>query len=337
MSQESHNPKRTPLVSVEFQTEINVATGAAERRMFVKMYFDARDSGLLAAIGDRRWRTLCALATYMDENGNCFPSQEIIARDLGISRQRVNERIQELLAFRFHDEPVLTVSKTRTHTNQGSRWGNNVYQLRPITGFSFGKPKSDTADPYVRKSGHRPMSGKPDTGNPDTNKSQGINKNVNVNAGQKTLEKKREDTPPTSTRRQRWNLTEDQLTQAHGMALEAVDQIGQSGNLRAYFTLAAEAIEAGNSQAFFSALSETKERGRDGTIRTTPSQYFHAAFRRRVPKRPRPSSGETQDSPQEITRQREEARAAMRHFLKGTAFPDENEADQKPTRQRSAR
>src|SRR5713226_9778568 len=101
------DPKRKRLVSVEFQTEVDIATGRAERRMFLKMYFDARDSGLLAAIGDRHWRTLCALATYMDENGFCYPSQALIAKDLGIHRQRVNERIQELLDFHFHDLPVI--------------------------------------------------------------------------------------------------------------------------------------------------------------------------------------------------------------------------------------
>src|SRR5207245_560824 len=51
-------PKR--LLSVEFQTEVDVPSGRPERRMFLKMYFDARESGLLADIGDRRWRTLCA-------------------------------------------------------------------------------------------------------------------------------------------------------------------------------------------------------------------------------------------------------------------------------------
>ena len=67
------------LVSIERQYETNLATGQTESRMFVKMYFAARNSGLLDDIGDRRWRTLCCLATYMDENGRCWPSQETIA------------------------------------------------------------------------------------------------------------------------------------------------------------------------------------------------------------------------------------------------------------------
>lgn len=131
------NPKRKPLVTVEFQTEVDLATGDRERRMFVKMYFDARDSGLLAALPDDLWKTLCCLATYIDEDGNCFPSQARLASDLGIRREHMNKRIKRLLAFRFHGEPVITVTKSRESKRGGSRWANNVYRLRPISGLAM--------------------------------------------------------------------------------------------------------------------------------------------------------------------------------------------------------
>src|SRR5712692_10556253 len=134
MDQQSDNPKRKPLVTVEFQTEVDVATGNRERRMFVKMYFDARESGLLASIPGELWKMLCCLATYMDENGNCYPTQERIARDLGIRRQRVNERIQDLLNFRFNGQPVLSLKpKTRVR----GRWNNNVYRIQPISALKI--------------------------------------------------------------------------------------------------------------------------------------------------------------------------------------------------------
>ena len=137
MDSQLDNPKRKPLVTVEFQTEVDIATGDRERRMFVKMYFDARDSGLLAALPDELWKTLCCLATYMDENGNCYPSQARLASDLGIRREHMNKRIKRLLAFRFHGEPVITMTKSRESKRGGSRWANNVYRLRPITGLAM--------------------------------------------------------------------------------------------------------------------------------------------------------------------------------------------------------
>jgi hypothetical protein len=137
MDSQFDNQKRKPLVTVEFQTEVDVATGNREKRMFVKMYFEARDSGLLGALPDELWKTLCCLATYMDENGHCYPSQALLAKSLGISREHINKRIQRLLAFRFNGEPVLTMAKSRESRRGGSRWSNNVYQLRPISGFAM--------------------------------------------------------------------------------------------------------------------------------------------------------------------------------------------------------
>ena len=141
MNSQSGNPKRKPLVTVEFQTEVDVATGNRERRMFVKMYFDARDSGLLAALPDELWKTLCCLATYLDDDGKCYPSQARLATDLGIRREHMNKRIKRLLAFRFHGEPIITMAKSRESRRGGSRWANNVYRLRQITGLAMFEEK----------------------------------------------------------------------------------------------------------------------------------------------------------------------------------------------------
>lgn len=117
--------REQPLVSVERQYETDLATGKTQSRMFVKMYFEARDSGLLADIGDIRWRTLCCLATYMDADGQCRPSQARVARDLGISRQQANKRIRSLAEYRFEGRAVLRVEKTRLI--------NDNYFCRPTT------------------------------------------------------------------------------------------------------------------------------------------------------------------------------------------------------------
>jgi len=178
-----------PLVTVERQYETDIATGKTQGRMFVKMYFEARDSGLLAMLPGELWKMLCCLATYMDENGNCSPSQERIARDLGLSRQRVNERIQALRAFRFQGKPVLLVFRPRKETASGGRWAQNQYQLSPIAGVGiFDGPKAPdesaskgaSTGPYVRNSGHRPMSGFTGLVVPDINKSHVRNQNTHV-------------------------------------------------------------------------------------------------------------------------------------------------------------
>jgi len=159
---EPPQPKR-PLVSVERQWEKDIFTGREETRMFVKMYFEARDSGLLGHMPPELWQTLCALATYMDETGFAFPSQERLARDLSIGRQQVNSRLKRLAEYRFNGTPVISVHKMTGQRGEAGRWARNSYRIETIAGLGiFGdrrRPKvavscrGDTAT----------VSGQPDT------------------------------------------------------------------------------------------------------------------------------------------------------------------------------
>jgi DNA-binding GntR family transcriptional regulator len=89
----------------------------------------ARTSGLLKKISDREFKTLIALALYMDKNGNCYPSQDQIARDLGISRETANRRIQSLLRFRFDGKPIIKAVRLR---NKEGTWENVRYTILPV-------------------------------------------------------------------------------------------------------------------------------------------------------------------------------------------------------------
>jgi biotin operon repressor len=262
---DSSNPRK-PLVSVEFQTEIDLATARPERRMFVKMYFDARDSGLLADIGSRRWHTLCALATYIDEKGLCYPSQARLAKDLGIRREAVNSRIRELLAYRFQGRPIITVRKARLATQNGGRWANNVYEILPVTGFRiFGdgdaplskRPVEEDSPSYVRKTAHRPMSRKPHTGKPHTNENQEFNQTFNVNALKKTTSEEDEDDRRNDLR-------------ARGTALAILDVCGDHHSLGSYMQIARTYPEA----LIFKALSLTKDARARRLIRKSAGAYF---------------------------------------------------------------
>ncbi|KFN01278.1 hypothetical protein DJ93_4811 [Bacillus clarus] len=78
------------LVSIEAQTEYSITSGKRETRIFLKMYVDAVHSGLIADLGPERWTTLCVLASFMDEDGECYPTQDMIAKRLNISRESAN-------------------------------------------------------------------------------------------------------------------------------------------------------------------------------------------------------------------------------------------------------
>jgi hypothetical protein len=286
MNSQSGNPKRKPLVTVEFQTEIDVATGNREKRMFVKMYFDARDSGLLAGLPDDLWKTLCCLATYVDESGNCYPSQAALGEALGISRQHINYRIKRLLAFRFHGEPILTVSKSRQAERGGSRWANNVYRLRPISGlamFDVGNnaathqkrgdlskssmsPKGDT-QLATSMSRHAVTQSQP-VCHPlchpvgDTNqKERELIKTLNVSGFKKSLS---EAQPPNDT------LPAAEEIRVGSLVLEILDVCRDSHSLGFYRLVAQKLPE----ELIRAALSETKYQDRMGRITKSRGAFF---------------------------------------------------------------
>jgi hypothetical protein len=123
-------PDRKPLVSIQLEQELDLIQKTWETRVFVKLYVAARTSGLLAAVSDRDWKTLCTLATFMNKDGRCFPSQAEIARALKINRTTANERIRSLAEFRFEGKPVLLVQRVPA---AHGRFGRNDYTILPIT------------------------------------------------------------------------------------------------------------------------------------------------------------------------------------------------------------
>lgn len=178
------NQKIKPLVTREVQHETNLATGKTDTRLFIKVYFESRDSGLLADIPDDLFKTLIVLGTHMDENGYCFPSQALLAKELGIGRQAVNARIKRLLAYRFNGQPVLGVRKQKNGTK--GRFSHNGYTVYPITNiaiFDHDKPGNttvsrqhdtvNTSETAVSRSADTVPT---DTADTDTNQNQYLNK-----------------------------------------------------------------------------------------------------------------------------------------------------------------
>lgn len=101
--------------------------------IYVKMYVDAVKEGLIADMGDTNWQTLCVLASFMDKDGVCYPTQSQIAKCLGITRQSANKRIKRLLNYRWKGKAVVTATKDR-RTDKGV-FDNTTYRIAPDSGL----------------------------------------------------------------------------------------------------------------------------------------------------------------------------------------------------------
>lgn len=104
--------------------------------IFVKFYVDAVRSGMVRDMGAEKLQTLLVLASFMDADGRCYPSQYKIAELLGVARETANRRVSALLKYRWHGEPIVTAVKTRDPTIQ--TWANTVYTILPASGFRMG-------------------------------------------------------------------------------------------------------------------------------------------------------------------------------------------------------
>jgi hypothetical protein len=118
------------LVSIESQSEYNLTSGKSETRIFVKMYVSAVRTGLIADMGTKNWTTLCVIASFMNEKGECYPTQGYIADGLGVSRQTANKYVNDLLEYRWHGKPVITAIKGR---EKGGKFDNTRYTVLPVS------------------------------------------------------------------------------------------------------------------------------------------------------------------------------------------------------------
>jgi len=126
---------RNNLVSVETQSELSLTTGKKETRIFVKMYVEAVHSGLIADMGPERWQTLCVIAAFMDEKGECYPTQYAIAERLNVARETANRRIKSLCDYRWQGRAVVVKVQSRDHEKQ--TWDNVRYTILPISGLKM--------------------------------------------------------------------------------------------------------------------------------------------------------------------------------------------------------
>lgn len=129
------NTNEQPPFEIERGYTLNpFGNGGWQMNVFVKLHVTARTSGLMGDLGAERWHTLCVLATFMDENGHCFPSVDQVARALKISRSSAVKRLQSLCEFQWNGRPIVTRVLKR---HDGGHFANYRYTILPISQLSI--------------------------------------------------------------------------------------------------------------------------------------------------------------------------------------------------------
>lgn len=100
-------------------------TNNTDNRIFYRVYQDIYISGLIKKFAPQEWTLLGAIASYMNESGTCFPTQEQLADRLGWSRKSVNKWVQSLAKITWNGQPVI-------ECNYHGKFNKNmVYRVLP--------------------------------------------------------------------------------------------------------------------------------------------------------------------------------------------------------------
>lgn len=117
------------MFSISFDTELNQATNAVDNSVYLRVYSSMFTSGLVANMGIHNFATLLVIASYMNEKGECYPTQVQLAERLGVHRNSVNKYVNNLLEIRVNGKPVIT----REIVNQGRGRVSSYYKIQPLS------------------------------------------------------------------------------------------------------------------------------------------------------------------------------------------------------------
>ena len=117
------------ILTVSHNKEINLANGETKLNVYVRVYTSLFTSGLVARMGSNRFTTLMALASYMDEKGECYPTQIQLADAIGVHKNTINKYINELLEFEIDGKPLVT----RKKVNRGQGKISSYYKIHPLS------------------------------------------------------------------------------------------------------------------------------------------------------------------------------------------------------------
>lgn len=87
---------------------IDLAKGEVQGESYIKVKTDVLNNGLIAKIGVYEFATLMALISYVNEKGECCPTQRQLAERIGIHRNSVSKYINNLLSVKINDKPIVT-------------------------------------------------------------------------------------------------------------------------------------------------------------------------------------------------------------------------------------
>lgn len=124
------------ILSVSHEIDVDLASSTKQDQTYVRVYNTIFTSGIVKEIGTSGLTTLIALASFVDREGHCYPTQQQIADRIGCHKNTANKYVNDLLAVRIDGKPV--VSRRKFNMGQGKIY--SFYKIHALTDFNHVSP-----------------------------------------------------------------------------------------------------------------------------------------------------------------------------------------------------
>lgn len=117
-------------LSVVFNKEYDVTNKRDNLDVYLKVDVKALRGGLLKEVNGSNLTVLLAIASYMNINGQCYPTQRQLAEVTGMSLTTINRAINNLLDIKVNGHPVME----RVLKGSGSRKSSlyTIFDIAPV-------------------------------------------------------------------------------------------------------------------------------------------------------------------------------------------------------------
>lgn len=117
-------------LSVVFNKEFDVTNKTDNLDVFLKVDVKALRGGLLKEVNGSDLTVLMAIASYMNINGQCYPTQRQLATITGMSLTTINRAIKNLLEINVNGHPVLERKLVGSGSKKSSIY--TIFDIAPI-------------------------------------------------------------------------------------------------------------------------------------------------------------------------------------------------------------
>jgi hypothetical protein len=116
------------MFTVSIDKEFDITKKEFNSSIYLRVYTSLFKAGIVKDLKPTNFTVLLAIASHMDAEGNCYPTQRQIAELTGLTAPTVNKAVNELLTFKVNGKEIL-----KRELVQVGQFKNSYYTVNPLS------------------------------------------------------------------------------------------------------------------------------------------------------------------------------------------------------------